>query len=230
MSSTALNDFNLVASILGIIGIVPLFYMVIICQLPIAKYQALEDALSETRDYFVFVVEEGLMPDEDTTIRLGEEHDGYQVRAAGLKMEVDRDDGYLSQLRGMVSGLSYRIYTTYREVRKLRSKISDTSYTNKNKRRVGVRSILPALRQAFAGVVDDDDAKKLDDVVDSSQEAQTASRDESDITHDTREPPAYCATLEITSSIVQYTEALRTNDGEAATTVAAALDRSHTAQ
>lgn len=89
------------------------------------------------------------------------------------------------------------------------------AYENKHKRRTGVRSILPALRRASTGVVDDAE-DKLDDDTDSSQEAQEASQDESNISHDTRGIPAYCANVCYKTS-TQYTEALRTNDGEAGT-------------
>lgn len=76
MSSAALNIFGVIASALGIIGTIPLLCMFIMRQLPIAKSKALEDALSETRDLLIFVVEEGLMT-EDTFNGLGREFDGY---------------------------------------------------------------------------------------------------------------------------------------------------------
>ena len=89
------------------------------------------------------------------------------------------------------------------------------AYEDKKKRRTGIRSILPALRRASTGV---GDAEKLDDVADSSQEAtQGASKDESDNSHDTRGPPAYCAVLEINSRKGQYTEELRTSDEDSGT-------------
>ena len=89
------------------------------------------------------------------------------------------------------------------------------AYEDKKKRKTGIRSILPALRRASTGV---GDAEKLDDVADSSQEAaQGASKDESDISRDTRELPAYCAVLECTSSKAQYTEELRTTDEDSGT-------------
>ncbi|KAI0714244.1 hypothetical protein C8Q72DRAFT_197718 [Fomitopsis betulina] len=194
MSSTALNDFNLVASVLGIIGVIPLLCVLIKYQLPIAKSKALEDALSETADYLVFVVEEGIMTDDAFVEELGREFDGYQECHAKLKFDAYRDDGYVSQLKGILSGLSYQIYATYRKVRNFRTRISSNAYKNKSKRRMRIRSILPALRRASLGVVNDAD-EKLEDVADSSTEAQGASQDEADIPHDTPDPPAYCAIL-----------------------------------
>ncbi|KAI0736290.1 hypothetical protein C8Q72DRAFT_247512 [Fomitopsis betulina] len=231
MSSAALNIFGVIASALGIIGTIPLLCMFIMRQLPIAKSKALEDALSETGDLLIFVVEEGLMT-EDTFNGLGREFDDHQERHIELKFDAYRDDCYASQLKGMVSGLSYRIYATYRKVRKMHSKISvgccivplllcrlmyailqSTAYDNKAKCRVGVRSILPALRRASAGVVYDTE-EKLDNAADSSPEDQRASKDESGTPYDTRGPPAYYANV-CEKTFTRYTEALRTNDGEA---------------
>lgn len=141
MSDAAENIFGVVASALGVIGIIPLVWVVIKCQLPVAKVKALEDILSDTKDFLLFVVEEGHMNDETFAYEVGRELDGYvlwrshdeldpndvisyQERADELKIEAYRDDGYLSQLKGMVSGLSCRIYAIYRKVRKIRSKIS----------------------------------------------------------------------------------------------------------
>ena len=91
------------------------------------------------------------------------------------------------------------------------------AYEDKKKHKSLIRSILPALRRASTGVVDDD-GEKLDDVPDSSTEAtEGASQDESDISRDTRDPPAYCAILDKKSRIDQYTEELRTNDEDAGT-------------
>ena len=90
------------------------------------------------------------------------------------------------------------------------------AYEDKKKPKMGVRSILPALRRASTGV--DDVGEKLGDVADSSREVtSSASQDESDISHDTRVPPAYCAVLECNSRNTQYTEELRTNDEDAGT-------------
>ena len=89
------------------------------------------------------------------------------------------------------------------------------AYEDKKKRTSLIRSILPALRRASTSVVDDD-GEKLDDVPDSSTEAtEGASQNEPDTTHDTRDPPAYCAILENISRKAQYTEELRTNDEDA---------------
>ncbi|EPS97519.1 hypothetical protein FOMPIDRAFT_96835 [Fomitopsis schrenkii] len=229
MSDAAENIFGVVASALGVIGIIPLVWVVIKCQLPVAKVKALEDILSDTKDFLLFVVEEGHMNDETFAYEVGRELDGYQERADELKIEAYRDDGYLSQLKGMVSGLSCRIYAIYRKVRKIRSKISRKAYENKKTRKIGIRSILPALRRASTGVVDDVE-EKLDNVADSPREAQGASPDESDIPHDTRGPPAYCAILDEISRNTQYTEELQTNDEEAVPAGSTALDDVHTAQ
>ena len=48
----------------------------------------------------------------------------HQDRANELKIEAYRDDGYVSQLKGMLTGLSWRIYAIFRQVRKIRSTIS----------------------------------------------------------------------------------------------------------
>ena len=72
--------------------------------------------------------------------------------------------------------------------------LQSTAYDNKANCRIGVKSILPALRRASLGVVNDAD-DKLEDVADSSPEAEGASQDETDIPHDTRAPPAYRAIL-----------------------------------
>lgn len=255
MSDAAYNIFGAVAGALGLIGLLPLVCLVVKCQLPIAKAKALEDILSDTKDFLLFVVEEGHMTDDKFAYDVGVELDQYvllrsrikhgtdhasryQERADELKIEAYRDDGYVSQLKGMLTGLSCRIYAIYRKVRKIRSKISVGSgiaplcvrvrwlmcailqrkaYEDKKKRTSLIRSILPALRRASTGVVDADD-EKLDDVPDSSTEAtEGASQDESDISRDTRDPPAYCTILDKISGNVQYTEELRTNDEDAGT-------------
>ena len=95
------------------------------------------------------------------------------------------------------------------------------AFEDKHKRKSVIRSILPALRRASTGSIDEDDvAEKLNDVADSSGEAtpvEAASPDESDISRDTRDPPAYCTVLENHSRNIQYTEELQTNDEDAGT-------------
>ena len=141
MSDAAYNIFGAVAGALGLIGLLPLVCLVIKSQLPIAKAKQLEDILSDTKDFLLFVVEEGHLVDDKFAYDVGVELDRYvllhlhvehspddalryQERADELKIEAYRDDGYVSQLKGMLTGLSCRIYAIYRKVRKIRSKIS----------------------------------------------------------------------------------------------------------
>lgn len=90
MSSAAWNIFGVVASALGIIGVFPLCCLVITCQLPIQKSNTLEDMLSETKNYFVSVVEDGLMTDWNFVQKLGLELDGYVFTRRYDELDSDK--------------------------------------------------------------------------------------------------------------------------------------------
>ena len=84
MSDAAYNIFGAVAGALGVIGLLPLVCLVIKCQLPIAKAKALEDILSDTKDFLLFVVEEGHLTDDKFAYDVGVELDRYVLQRSHI--------------------------------------------------------------------------------------------------------------------------------------------------
>lgn len=77
MSDAAYNIFGAVAGALGLIGLLPFICLVVKCQLPIAKAKELDDILADTKEFLLFVVEEGHLTDEAFAYEVGGDLDRY---------------------------------------------------------------------------------------------------------------------------------------------------------
>lgn len=128
MSSDAeYNIYGVITGTLGVIGLIPVLLALVHSQTPRIKLRNLDQTLEETEVLLTSVSEKGLFHGGDFLTCTRRQLVNAHSRAEGYRAAVYCATTETQQIKGIISGLSYRISVLCKEVAVLRADIVTTT-------------------------------------------------------------------------------------------------------
>ncbi|KAH9949300.1 hypothetical protein B0H21DRAFT_729538 [Amylocystis lapponica] len=142
--SSGIDIWGIVTGAIGTLGLLPVFYALVVSQFPSAKIVALDEMLSDTECLFRTATEECLLKDSSFVSQTRNQLTQMRTVTESLRLESHCATTFLKQFGHLLSGMSWRISILCHEVKELRASVAATSSAER-KRLLAERGISESL-------------------------------------------------------------------------------------